>query len=389
MEESSDSMNVIVSCASKFHSDHMAYQLQKRGFLYRYITAHPFPASREPIEPRMIRRIPVIYFFLWIHAWLPQCLRFILPAMSWLASAWFDRVASRFVSDGDIVISWAWSSLRSIRVIQRFGGIAVVEECGSFNKHQDEFLRDEYSRLGIPFTQGTHPKILEREQIECNEANFILCPSEYVAHSLTRFGIDKNKIIVIPYGVDQKVFTKQPKKDTTFRVIFVGNIGVRKGVIYLFEALASLRLPRFECVLVGAVEQGFKPIFERYKKYVRHIPRIAHHELRRYYSDASCFVFPTLDEGMAYVLLEAMSCGLPVITTPHSGGEGVIREGVDGFIVPIRDPESIKNKIEFLYENPHTCVVMGKQALERSQEFTWDVYGQRLTEALEKIYTKT
>jgi glycosyltransferase involved in cell wall biosynthesis len=84
-------------------------------------------------------------------------------------------------------------------------------------------------------------------------------------------------------------------------------------------------------------------------------------------------VFPTLIEGMPLVVLEAMASGLPVITTPNGPGD-VVRDGIDGFVVPIRDPGAIIEKLEFLRANPDQRAEMGRNARERALCFTWQAY---------------
>jgi glycosyltransferase involved in cell wall biosynthesis len=86
---------------------------------------------------------------------------------------------------------------------------------------------------------------------------------------------------------------------------------------------------------------------------------------------------------MALVHLEAMACGVPVITTPNCGS--VIRDGVDGFIVPIRDAAAIADKIERLLGDRELRGRMGRSARERAREFTWQRYGERLISALDTL----
>ena len=85
------------------------------------------------------------------------------------------------------------------------------------------------------------------------------------------------------------------------------------------------------------------------------------------------FVFPSLLEGMGLVVLEAMASGLPVITTPNGPGD-LVRDGVDGFVVPIRDVDAIVEKLEYLRAHPEDRLRMGQNARERAKEFTWEQY---------------
>jgi glycosyltransferase involved in cell wall biosynthesis len=108
-------------------------------------------------------------------------------------------------------------------------------------------------------------------------------------------------------------------------------------------------------------------------------------ELFRYYSNASVFVLPSLADSFSLVVLEAMACGLPVIVSAHTGSKEVLTEGLDGFIVPIRDVEALKEKILYFYRHPDAREEMGEAALCRVQELTWDLYGERAVEIYRSI----
>ena len=95
------------------------------------------------------------------------------------------------------------------------------------------------------------------------------------------------------------------------------------------------------------------------------------------------FVLPTLCDSFALVQLEAMACGVPVITTPNCGS--VVRDGVDGFIVPIRDADAIADKVELLLTDRALRQRMGRNARARAREFTWGRYGERLLGALNRL----
>jgi len=380
-------MKVLLACALKFHSDHVGYQLQRNGSLYRLITSvPPFAYKREPIDKKKIVFLPPAFLFSWVLSKLLARFYFFRSLVEWLVSAYFDWTASFFIGSPDISLSWAWSSYYIIKKVQHKGGIAIVEESGSFNKYQQKILKQEYERLGLKYRSDIHQGILEREQRECEAADYILCPSKYTANSLIEYGIKKGKIIIIPYGVDISTFRKESRKDDVFRVFYLGGIRVRKGLIYLFRALEGLKLSNFECLIIGKVEDDFKPFFNQYKRYFKHISEyIPLNRMRCYYSNASVFVLPSIDDAFGLVVLEAMACGLPVICTTNTGAAELIRDNMEGFVVPIRDSNAIKEKIEYLYHNPVECERMGNNALQRAKDCTWDNYGKAITRELKQI----
>jgi glycosyltransferase involved in cell wall biosynthesis len=79
-----------------------------------------------------------------------------------------------------------------------------------------------------------------------------------------------------------------------------------------------------------------------------------------------------------------MASGLPVITTPNGPGD-LVRDGVDGFVVPIRDVDAIVEKLEFLRTHPEDRLRMGQHARERAKEFTWEHYKSRAIEFIHSL----
>jgi glycosyltransferase involved in cell wall biosynthesis len=96
-------------------------------------------------------------------------------------------------------------------------------------------------------------------------------------------------------------------------------------------------------------------------------------------------LFPSLIEGMPLVVLVAMASGLPVITTPNSPGDPV-RDGVDGFVVPIRDVDAIVEKLEYLRTHPEERLRMGQNARDRAKMFTWEQYRAKVTNFIGSLY---
>jgi alpha-maltose-1-phosphate synthase len=225
---------------------------------------------------------------------------------------------------------------------------------------------------------------LERKQQEIQLANHIFVASTISRQSLLDIGVQNEKISVIPYGSPVDYFRPQPKQDDTFRALFLGQISPRKGVHYLLTAWKSLKLIDAELVLVGQnrFPNGW---LEQYSDICQHVSSVPHLLLNQYYTNASVFVFPSLIEGFAMVLLEAMACGIPIITTPNTAGPDIITDGVEGFIISIRDVEAIKEKLEWCYLHPEHLAEMGKAARCKAEELNWSLYRQRLTAKVQSL----
>jgi glycosyltransferase involved in cell wall biosynthesis len=160
-----------------------------------------------------------------------------------------------------------------------------------------------------------------------------------------------------------------------FRILFVGQLSQRKGIKYLLEAVKQLRIPQLELTLVGGIVGSGKGLIA-YRDDFQHVDNVPHYEVHHYFQRADVFVYPSLHEGSAIAIYEALASGLPVITTPNSGS--VVRDGVDGFVVPIRDVDALTEKILALWENDEMRKEMGRNARSHSERFTWETYRRGL-----------
>jgi glycosyltransferase involved in cell wall biosynthesis len=218
--------------------------------------------------------------------------------------------------------------------------------------------------------------IVERHEAEIREADGIMVPSDYVRDTLTARGAAPEKIVVLPYGVDIDRFrpAASPRHDG-FRILFVGHLSQRKGILYLLEAVKRLNLPGAELVLVGKMI-GPETAFAPYRGVFRHVTHVPYHEVHRLFQEADIFVYPSLHEGSAFATYEALASGLPIVTTKNAGS--VARDGQEGFIVPIRDVEALMERIERLYRDRNLRAAMAAAARQRAAEFTWAHYRARL-----------
>jgi glycosyltransferase involved in cell wall biosynthesis len=226
---------------------------------------------------------------------------------------------------------------------------------------------------------------IERDQQKWSLSDLILVPSQFVYDSVTRLGAEPERVKIVPYGIDSNWLEQAPSPQKG-RVLFVGSVGLRKGNHYLAQATRLLKERGITCEVrvIGPYEKGDSSLIEdpefKGPYYVGQVPRS---EVRKEFLQADIFVLPTLSDSFALVHLEAMACAVPVITTPNCGS--VVRDGVDGFIIPIRDAESLANRIEQLLTDRQLRNHMSVNAKERAREFTWDQYRDRLLNAFKEL----
>ncbi len=217
----------------------------------------------------------------------------------------------------------------------------------------------------------------------CSEpdlANGWVVASSYTAQTLAEHGIAAEKIHVVPYGVDSRTFAKRacpPDASKPFTIVFVGSLIQRKGLSYLLDTVRSFRSQKIKVLLCGRGVVDWK-LIESYSDLDLEIhiglPRSA---LIRHMHRADVFVLPSLAEGFAHVVLEAMSCGLPVIATSHTCAPDVVVEGEHGFVVPIRNIEALAEKLAWGIDHRSELAIMGDAAAARAGVFTWELFRQR------------
>jgi glycosyltransferase involved in cell wall biosynthesis len=224
-------------------------------------------------------------------------------------------------------------------------------------------------------------KLSPREEAEVALADYVFSPSEFVSSGVAAMGFPRERIISIPYGVETARFAPRTEAvDESFRILFVGHVALRKGVHYLLEAFKGLDLPKAKLTIIGSpVDAASAAVLERYRGIFTWIPRVSYDELHHYYQNSDVFVFPSLAEGSALVTYEALACGLPSIVTENAGS--VVREGIEGFIVPTRDPAAIREKLGRLYQDPGLVKTMGVAARKRAEDYDWQRYRERIVAA--------
>ena len=232
----------------------------------------------------------------------------------------------------------------------------------------------------------------ERDYRElCREpdlANGWVVASRYTALTLAEHGVPLEKIHIVPYGINHERFQKRlrpPPVEKSFTVLFLGSMIQRKGLSYLLEAVRMLKTKSIRVKLCG------RGIIDReLLSHYRDLPievrvGLSSQELVHEIHQGDILVLPSLVEGFAHVILEAMSCGLPVMATSHTCAPDVIVNGMHGFIVPIRDSEAIAEKLAWAVSNRAELADMGEAASDQSRLFTWGRFRAGIRDAYKEM----
>lgn len=378
-----NSLKVCIGSAGRFHTFDLARQMESQRRLCRLYTAYP----RWKVDGLPKEKVST---FPWLKAPAAGLAHFgyanTSRQMEWLIHETFDRWMARRLEACDVFHCLSSFGRRTHRAAkQRYGALTVCDRGSSHIAYQDEILAEEYALWGVPY-QPIDRRMVEWELEEYEECNLITVPSTFAYRSFIQKGTPQSKLRKIPYGVDLRCFRPVRKEDGIFRVIYVGALSLRKGIPYLLKAIDPLRhLTNFEVWLIGPVLPEVRPLLAKHEGSFRYLGVIPRVQLFRYYSQGTVLVLASIEEGLALVQAQAMACGLPVIATTNTGAEDLFTDGVEGFIVPIRNPDAIREKILFLYEHPAVRDEMAQTALARVQSFGgWERYGEQML----RVYTE-
>ncbi|MBI1318976.1 MAG: glycosyltransferase [Candidatus Hydrogenedens sp.] len=373
-------MKVAVAVHGRFHAFELAAQLFRRGLLAGLATTYPEFAARRFLPPGVpLATAPVLEVVRRLHGRLP-----VLPAPDVWIARHFARFAARTLPAGsDLAVGWSGASLELIPAAQARGLKVAVERGSAHIAHQAELhlrLRETFGAI-VP---AVPPAMIARECAEYAAADAIAVPTRFAAETFTRRGIDPARLIVNPYGVDLDRFQAvAPRRGgEVLRIVFVGRVGPPKGVPWLLRAFARLG-PKTELHLIGPIEPGMDRLFagEPMARVVVRGP-LPGAQLAEEYAAADLFCLPSLHEGLALVILQAMAAGLPVVTTPESGAGDVFTDGVEGRLVPAQDVDRLAEALAALAADAELRRAMGEAARGRvAHGFTWDDYGARAVTA--------
>jgi glycosyltransferase involved in cell wall biosynthesis len=214
-----------------------------------------------------------------------------------------------------------------------------------------------------------------------------LVASSFSKQTLVDAGMPAARIHVIPYGTDLSRFT--PRKTgriggRPLQLLFVGTLGQRKGITYLLEAVNMLPAGSVELTVCGRAVDGLE-LFRESKMPIRLRPSVSAQELLAAYQSADVFVFPSLAEGFGHVLLEAMACGLPIVSTTRTAAPDLIDHGKEGFVTDPGNSVQVATCIEYFLQHPERIVTMGEAARRRAAYFTWERFRRNVTETVSGI----
>jgi glycosyltransferase involved in cell wall biosynthesis len=388
-------MKITQAVFGVFHHFALAREMERRGHLQKIYSTWPMARlKREGLPPERVKTFP------WIHTPETVLSRFgVLPR--WLSddlgvlnALQFDEwTARRIPADTEALIAIAGAGLKTGRLVQERGGRFICDRGSTHQRYQEQIVSDEYKRWGVDLPVSDIRDTLREEEIY-EAADAITVPSTFALRSYVEMGVPAEKLEMIPYGAELPVLSQagdgRPSTEA-FEVLFAGGVSLRKGVPYLLEAFARLRHPKKRLRLAGHLEPCLKQVLGRLPmdgvELMGAVPRA---ELTRLMQRSHVLVLPSIEDGFGLVMAEAMACGCPVIASTNTGGADLFTDGSEGFLVPIRDPQAIADKLQNLADDPEMLGRMSAAARARvSQIGGWSDYGDRWVALLERLTGKS
>jgi glycosyltransferase involved in cell wall biosynthesis len=381
--------------------------LQDAGMLHRFLASvywtHDRPDARLPyrylprplrsaavrglrkrwhpgIKPRYVREIPSPFLTMrGISIALERAGLARYAGIERLGDAWFDRAAASWIgqrSNVSQVHAFEGEALYTFRAARRLG-MKTVLDAPAAHEYNLRLCAAEAAAQGVaaPVRFGSATRVRRERAL----ADVVVSPSPFVSRCLIEHGVPEGKVAQIPFGVDVDQFTPVNERPagSTFRLLYVASINVRKGTRYLLQAWRDLNLPHAELIIAGTPDASGRALLREHDGAARLLGHVPWFELPDLFRSASAFVLPSIAEGSALVTYMAMASGLPVIVTEDAGS--VARDAIDGLVIPSRDVDALKRAIARLYEHGDEARAMGAAARRLIEErYTWRHYHARI-----------
>ncbi|MBX7126356.1 MAG: glycosyltransferase family 4 protein [Cyclobacteriaceae bacterium] len=299
--------------------------------------------------------------------------------------AFQQRIPDRALQDVDEVIGFDTSSWLLAQRMQSFRGRFIMEQTIGHPRAAWE-ASVQVAQQYPDWQQSWVPKaesLIRFEEDEHRLADLIVAPGSFVAETLVKNGVSKDKIRINPFGTDTRRYHPVSSTLTAkpFVFLFVGALSARKGLPVLLNAWKSLAGKNAELWLAGG---GQLPshVTQQLPAGVRILGRVLKSEMPELYRRAHAFVFPSFFEGQSIALIEAAASGLPIIATREAGAAEIVSEGETGYLLPAGDELQLADAMMRLFADRTSWMALTNHARHRAALWSWDHYGRRWSEII-------
>lgn len=238
---------------------------------------------------------------------------------------------------------------------------------------------------------------LQIERLFLGFSDILISISQNTCWELTSLTKKSKGIYLVNPGTDATDLDLEERKDSnSFNILFVGDYVKRKGVDFLIKAISFLRGENIHLHIVGNPRKDpsyTSYVFSLTKKEgledrVTFHGRLGEERKKRLFLSSQVFALPSLWEGYGIAIVEAMQMGLPIIATKVGATPELVKDGVNGILVPPKDPQALAQAIKFLLKNPEARENLGRQSVLLSKRFnSWQQVGESIVKIFEQNIT--
>jgi glycosyltransferase involved in cell wall biosynthesis len=380
------SPRIAVVVQGRFHAFDLAKALDRIGAAVTLYTNYPRWAMRRfGVPPEMVRSC-------WPHGVAVRTFDYLPVPRRWsepLLHRWFGGWAARQVIAQQYDAVYIFSGVAEELLSRRPAPlpdtprrpVVVLMRSAAHISVQARLLREEEQRAGVAVDRPS-AWMIAREEREYEQADWIGCPSSFVRSSFTGQGVAPARLFLLPLSVDVKRYRPEAQVNQArqerirsgqpLRVITLGNVSMQKGFVDYVQLVE--RMAGSACVfrVVGHRLPEVRPMARRLNGLVEFVDRVPFDQVPQQLNWADLFLFPTVQDGFPGVLVQAGAAGVPILTTVNSSGPDVVEDGRTGWVVPVRDPQAMAEKLQWALSHREEFAWMANETYQGFQRRSWD-----------------
>lgn len=379
-------------CAFVFHKESkLAIFLSKISIIKRVLNRRSF--NEIPLHFFKTRPFPEL-----LRSLSSRKLTTKLTDQTWeWAELSFDRwVGRNFIKNKpDIVHTYEHAALATLKAAKANNIFTVYEQVSQHHSFLTPIIKKQFQLYPTLKSFSSDLLINEkasyrniRRDAELELTDMIICNSSFTKNTLIEAGVFDKKIKVIPLAFPETLKTNELKiQNKCIKFLYAGNQSIRKGTHLLYEAWrqCNFKNNEAELLLIGTVDKELL-LGNKLPDNVVIIENIPHEQLMKLYQEVDVFVLPTLADGFGMVITEAMSQGIPVITTVNSCGPDLISHGINGWVIPAGDINELANAMINVFKHKEKLPEMSRKAIEKAESWQWSDYRKALFALIEESW---
>ncbi|MEB6564906.1 glycosyltransferase family 4 protein [Acinetobacter towneri] len=382
---------ISIAVCGKFHVLNYIPYLHEYGILKHLYMSHKKTTSDNlNINGKFIINYPIKEYLTQAHGRLLGDFYF-NEAQVFYHRIWENKVIKNFNNTQVLHVLAQGACVNLITKAQNSKNTKIlVEVVNTHPLHRLNIMTKEANIWGIT---PLRTKLLQRELLllkEVDKSDALLAPTRFVAETYRKYGYNKD-IYVLPYAANTKrfnpsLFSNINKSDKNkINIISVGQIGLRKGQLYLLRLLEDFE-EYINLTLVGSMDNNVRSSFSKHMHKFTHYNRVPSSDMPEILAQNDIFISASIEEGLAVSICEAMSMGLAVIATRESGAEEIIIDGHNGFLFNAGDYDKLAYLLKSLIGSNNLKNKLSENAISDTKKFiNWENYSKELIGIYSKL----